>query len=67
MSPLPLTPDPARADADDADAAVRANEAIRDFLRARTTRPLLPDERVEYRRLLGVYLGAVRSRIGTAA
>lgn len=67
MSPLPLTPDPACADADDADAAVRANEAIRAFLRARTGRPLLPEERVEYRRLLGLYLGAVRGGIGTAA
>ncbi|WP_431044661.1 hypothetical protein ACQUSR_23920 [Streptomyces sp. P1-3] len=44
-----------------------ANEAIRSFLRARTARPLLPEERVEYRRLLGVYLGAMRREVGTAA
>ncbi|TGA94521.1 hypothetical protein [Streptomyces palmae] len=58
---------PAPAGADDADVAMRANDAIRDFLWERKTRPLRPEERIEYRRLLGVYLGALRGEIGTAA
>lgn len=54
MSLSPLTPDPAPRDAE------HANEAIRDFLWARQGRGLLAEERVEYTRLLGVYLRAVR-------
>ncbi|KUJ37280.1 hypothetical protein ACZ90_70215 [Streptomyces albus subsp. albus] len=58
---------PAPVGADDADVAMRANDAIRDFLWARKARPLLPEERIEYRRLVNVYLGALRGEIGTAA
>lgn len=45
----------------------QANEAIRVFLRARAGRALLPQERVEYGRLLTVYTRALRGEVEQAA
>ncbi|WFB09786.1 hypothetical protein LRS74_24110 [Streptomyces sp. LX-29] len=68
MFPSSLAPDAVRpaTEAVCSDAE-HANEEIRAFLRARRARPLLPEERVEYTRLLGLYLRAVRREMALTA
>lgn len=56
-TPAPPPPVPAAA----------ANEAIREFMRQRWGRPLWPEERVEYGRLLEAWAEAVRGGVAEAA
>ncbi|WP_052862993.1 hypothetical protein [Streptomyces niger] len=42
------------------DPAAQANEAIRAFMRRREGRPLWPDERAEYEKLLEAWVIAIR-------
>ncbi|MFE9003040.1 hypothetical protein ACFYOY_13005 [Streptomyces sp. NPDC007875] len=47
--------------------AAAANEAIRRFMRQRWGRPLWPEERVEYWRLLEAWAAAQRGDVTAAA
>ncbi|MEV7470283.1 hypothetical protein AB0O20_27820 [Streptomyces kronopolitis] len=42
------------------DAAAEANEQIRQFMAARTGRPLWPEEQAEYEQLLNIWAAAAR-------
>ncbi len=44
-----------------------ANDAIRHFMSARAGRPLWPEERAEYERLLEAWAAAVRRDLAMAA
>ncbi|MFD7661099.1 hypothetical protein [Streptomyces sp. NPDC059788] len=48
-------------------STTEANEAIRAFMAARAGRPLWPEERAKYERLLEAWAAAVRAELVTAA